>query len=374
MDRANGGMAQTDVNFEVDELSSVVLIRLGAIGEAVSLLPSLKYLTDRVSEENITLISEDVVARVVNRDFPEVNHLSADRFFSNRSPTGLFDLNLLSELVQLLRDSRSRQYDFMVCFHTIRSWTNGLKPHFFNLIFDSRTSAGFSDAFLPEWDVQVDPLDDEWEHMYQKNARLTERLLNCSIDPEPWIGVDPRRARNLKSSLKDRTGLTLEEKSLMVCPGAADPWRCWPVKKYKEVLQSFSARYDGNIVFIGTEGERSTSEQIASDLPDYRTYNLCGSTKLVELPELIDSADLFLANDTGPLHMAVARKVPTLGLFGPGLLNPWASYDCEWFRAVYVRDPEDPYLESYQDDPDILHQISVDRVLKELGNLARKEF
>jgi ADP-heptose:LPS heptosyltransferase len=33
---------------------------------------------------------------------------------------------------------------------------------------------------------------------------------------------------------------------------------------------------------------------------------------------LIDSAHLFIGNDSGPMHVAIARRRPTIGLIGPG--------------------------------------------------------
>ena len=39
---------------------------------------------------------------------------------------------------------------------------------------------------------------------------------------------------------------------------------------------------------------------------------------LRQLGAMIGRCDLFLSNDTGPMHVSVAVKTPTIGLFGPG--------------------------------------------------------
>jgi heptosyltransferase-2 len=45
--------------------------------------------------------------------------------------------------------------------------------------------------------------------------------------------------------------------------------------------------------------------------------NLCGKTSLRFLPALIKQCRLFITNDSGPMHIAVAVHVPTIAIFGP---------------------------------------------------------
>jgi ADP-heptose:LPS heptosyltransferase len=48
-----------------------------------------------------------------------------------------------------------------------------------------------------------------------------------------------------------------------------------------------------------------------------RMANLCGTTNLKQLGALFKKAALVVANDTGPMHIAVAMQAPTIALFGP---------------------------------------------------------
>lgn len=45
--------------------------------------------------------------------------------------------------------------------------------------------------------------------------------------------------------------------------------------------------------------------------------NLTGNTSLVSLPALLKRADWVISNDSGPMHLAAALGVRTLGIFGP---------------------------------------------------------
>ena len=51
--------------------------------------------------------------------------------------------------------------------------------------------------------------------------------------------------------------------------------------------------------------------------PESIFLNLTGNTSLVSLPTLIKRACWVICNDSGPLHLAAALGVPTLGVFGP---------------------------------------------------------
>lgn len=51
--------------------------------------------------------------------------------------------------------------------------------------------------------------------------------------------------------------------------------------------------------------------------PDGTFLNLTGNTSLTSLPSLVQRADWVISNDSGPMHLAAALGVKTLGIFGP---------------------------------------------------------
>lgn len=51
--------------------------------------------------------------------------------------------------------------------------------------------------------------------------------------------------------------------------------------------------------------------------PDGTFLNLTGNTSLTSLPSLVQKADWVVSNDSGPMHLAAALGVKTLGIFGP---------------------------------------------------------
>ena len=77
------------------------------------------------------------------------------------------------------------------------------------------------------------------------------------------------------------------------------------------------------VVAVGGAGEEETVARIASILPGSgaRLINAAGRLTLSQVFALMPRLRLFVANDGGPMHIAAASGVPTLGLFGPEV--PW---------------------------------------------------
>ena len=67
-------------------------------------------------------------------------------------------------------------------------------------------------------------------------------------------------------------------------------------------------------------------------MDNYR--NLAGKTTIEELCAAIGGLSLFVTNDSGPMHVAAAYRVPTVAIFGPTRhtetcqwANPKSSYN-----------------------------------------------
>ncbi|MCD1126385.1 glycosyltransferase family 9 protein [Jinshanibacter sp. LJY008] len=100
--------------------------------------------------------------------------------------------------------------------------------------------------------------------------------------------------------------------------GASSEERCWPIESFaivaRQVLNKFS---DIDIELIGgpTEIERN-NQLIALLLPfSERVKNSAGKTNLKQLVEKIASFQCLVVGDTGPLHVAIAVKTPTVVMF-----------------------------------------------------------
>ena len=104
--------------------------------------------------------------------------------------------------------------------------------------------------------------------------------------------------------------------TLGINPGATyGSAKRWYPEKFAEVARKYADRYD--ILLFGGPNEVGMANEIESALKGINVTNLAGKTSIAELCSFIGGLDLFITNDSGPMHVAAAYQVPTLAIFGP---------------------------------------------------------
>ncbi|HAP39477.1 MAG TPA: lipopolysaccharide heptosyltransferase II, partial [Nitrospira sp.] len=84
------------------------------------------------------------------------------------------------------------------------------------------------------------------------------------------------------------------------------------------VVKDVQAQTGGRVgvAIVGAKGEEPLGQAIADQIKT-RTVVCSGQTTVRELMALVKRCQLFLTNDTGPMHVAAAFKVPLVAVFGP---------------------------------------------------------
>jgi heptosyltransferase II len=109
---------------------------------------------------------------------------------------------------------------------------------------------------------------------------------------------------------------TYERPTLGINPGATyGSAKRWYPEKFADVARAFSQTYQ--IVIFGGPSEVEMANDIESRLKGITLSNMAGKTSIEELCAMIGGLDLFITNDSGPMHVAAAYQVPTVAIFGP---------------------------------------------------------
>ncbi len=92
----------------------------------------------------------------------------------------------------------------------------------------------------------------------------------------------------------------------------------WYPEEFAKVAIELSSQYD--IIIFGGPAEIEMAKDIEDlllkeGITNYQ--NLAGKTTVEELIINISSLNLFITNDSGPMHLAAAFKIPTIAIFGP---------------------------------------------------------
>lgn len=119
----------------------------------------------------------------------------------------------------------------------------------------------------------------------------------------------------------------------IINPGAGWGAKRWPADRYGLVAKELAARGLRVVANVGPNEAALGEELVASS---GRTAVAVQPT-LGELIELTRRSSLFIAGDTGPLHLACALGKPVVGVFGPTDPGRNGPFGCD-FRVL--RNPE----------------------------------
>ncbi|WP_258239198.1 glycosyltransferase family 9 protein [Arcobacter sp. CECT 8989] len=107
--------------------------------------------------------------------------------------------------------------------------------------------------------------------------------------------------------------------TLGINPGATyGSAKRWYPEEFAKVAIAMSKTHE--IVIFGGPSETDIAKDIEKELlsKGIKNYqNLAGKTTIPELIEKIAGLDIFITNDSGPMHIAAAYKVKTVAIFGP---------------------------------------------------------
>jgi heptosyltransferase-2 len=144
-----------------------------------------------------------------------------------------------------------------------------------------------------------------------------------------------------RSVVAERTRTRLQELGLgdgegsprlrvVLAPGAAyGSAKCWLPERYAALADRLVETFGAAVLLCGPPAEARIGEAIAARMK-HRPVSLIGQTTLEEFLAVLASADLFIGNDSGAMHLAAGLGLPQVVIFGPtdeagtGPLNPQA--------------------------------------------------
>jgi heptosyltransferase-2 len=97
-------------------------------------------------------------------------------------------------------------------------------------------------------------------------------------------------------------------------PGSVWATKRWHVEGYAQTIRLLKARWDCDVVLFGGPDDMPIAAAI-HQASGADCIDLSGKIDLEELPAALDACDVLVSNDSGPMHIAVARGVPTVALF-----------------------------------------------------------
>lgn len=306
----------------------ILLIRLSAIGDAVMASGLIPALRKQYPYAYIAWLAEPAAASLLRE-----NHALDEVIVWQRR-----------EWAQLFRKGRWGKL-----ISAIRELTGTLQRRDFDMVLDLQglLKSGVM-AYLTGAPERISLGGREGSH----------RLVNHVVDRETAdtrIGSEYRKLAGLlglnesdfrlslpyEKATGDATELLLREagvrsdaRIVVLCPLTTRPQKHWFPRHWQALSKRLQADPAIELVVLGGPEGREQVDQWFADTPR-PVHNLCGRTSLPQAVAVIDRAALVIGVDTGLTHMGIARRRPTIALFGS--TRPYTSADVPEapFRLLY---------------------------------------
>lgn len=162
-------------------------------------------------------------------------------------------------------------------------------------------------------------------HHSEELRRLGPALLTALGLPVPAAATNMPRLPGLRQLAAAHPGSG--PPLWIIAPGATyGPAKTWPVARLAEFLNLAVGEQARRVVLVGDTAAAATTAELQRRTPQLlwrrelagpaAVIDLIGATTVIDLTALFKSAEAFLGNDSGAMHLAAALEVPTLGLFG----------------------------------------------------------
>lgn len=345
------------------EVKNILILQLWGIGETILTLPAIESLRKKFPMAEI-----DVLTTLRNKDV----------YYANKNVSNVIPISLNPFSIMGFAMKNIKKYDIAIDMEEYLNISAIIS------FFAGRKVIGYSHGPRSKLYTNKVRYNDK-QHAVQTFLDLAREL---------GIEYDTEKLPRLNSSNRDKNYVDrflksndVKNRDFVVCiaPGAAESAkaRMWPYERYAELCDELIERHKAKIIFVGAFNEAELIDSIQKKMEN-KGINAAGKVSLTQLFYLAGKCSLFVGNDAGPMHVAAAQGVKTIGLFGPNLparFGPYGKgnvgfykgYNCQFSPCINVHKGQIPdclYPKMSNDYQKCMKNISVNDVLKEVEKLV----
>ena len=308
----------------------ICLLRLSALGDITHVLPTLRTLQHHWPETEITWIIGKTEYQLV-RAIEGINFIIFDKAAG------------FSAYSKLKKDVRSHlgRDKFDVLLHMQLS----IRASVASLAIPARIKLGFDKA-------RAKDLQSIFCNRQIQPESIRQHVLESFLEFPRYFGLKPVMKWGLPvsadaiESVKSKinmAGAAADRKLFVINPCAvakSKNWRNWTSEGYAAIADYVHTKHDMQVVLTGgfSSLEKDTAEQIIGLCKAAKPINLVATTSIDEMVATLSLANIVLAPDTGPVHIASALNTDTIGLYAS--TNPQRAGPYRHQQFVANRYPE----------------------------------
>ena len=283
-------------------INSICILRLSAIGDVTHVIPVVLSLQEQLPDVKITWVIGKIEAKLVG-DLPGVEFI-------------VFDKKAGWEGYRELREKmKGRQFDALLHMQVAfrANLAAALIPAKLKIGYDRARSKDLHSLFINRR-IAAAPK----QHVRDCLASYLAPLGLTSAPPRWEIPLSNDDHAFAIQQLAD------DRRNLIISPCASHTLRNWPAERYARLADHAIREHGMKVTLVGSPAPFELEFCAAIERAmEERVNNICGKDTLKQLAALLAHADLVVAPDTGPAHIASAMGTDVLGLFAAS--NPHRS-------------------------------------------------
>jgi heptosyltransferase-2 len=317
-------LSQTNSRTQPVQLMSkarILVIRMGDMGDALLAAPLLRALRQRYPAARIDALFNNNGVRLLG-ECPHVDSLYT---------LPALRVNEASRLAQLFANLRRARYDVVIFANHLTLESGRRRRRMMGWMLNPCLTVGLDNGRGDFLNVRVPDAGFGARHEVEYGLALAEAL-------DARLEVDARAPRLSDLGWRDiQPTLWVSGTPLRVImhPGSGgySLARRWPLARWAQLARAMHLEFGATVELVGGTEERDLTASIVATLgaPDW-ARNRAGATTPRELAETLAAAQLFIGNDSLPMHLATAAGIPVIAIFGPTNARAWGPYT--------VKDPE----------------------------------
>jgi heptosyltransferase-1 len=321
----------------------ILIIKPSAIGDVVHTLPILNLLRRRWPEAHISWLITPACAGLLD-GHPQLDEvIPFDRKLFGRTWKSY---TAASKLLNFAARLKEQNFDLVIDLQGL--FRSGL----LSIATGAHTIIGSTSAREFGWMfcTHLARIDSWEQHAIERYLTVAD-FMGLGRAPVEFIFPTDHADRAYIEGL-----LPAGEQFAVLLPATHWETKRWPIERFAALVKPIENRFGLKTVLAGGPDAAALATSIPGAL------NLAGKTTLRQLVALLERANLVIANDTGPMHIASALGRPLVTLFGP--TSPAQTGPYERMESVVQLDiPCSPCFSRRCSHQTCLKQLQVDPVL-----------
>jgi lipopolysaccharide heptosyltransferase II len=284
-----------------DAIKSILFLRHDRIGDMILSTAALKSLKWGYPHAKITVLAS-------RRNYEVLKHNSY-----------VDEVIIYKGFFRFIKEIRPHHYDLVIDPFV----THEMRQALMTCLASGKYRIGFQEGgreiFFNLRGPTVSSSKQMVDHLLELAALAGGKIKGC----KPEVFLSDKEIEWATEALAHK-GLSGDAIIIAIHPGAHYPSQRWPAERFGEVARLILEQCMAKVVLLGS----STEEELLGEVKrgGVEDIQIFPCNNIRELIALLNRCDLLVCNNSGPMHIAAALKIPTISMIGPTVTPLWLPY------------------------------------------------